>query len=38
MYFLERLRSVIIFVYSAVTLYGSVNFLGAYKVRFYLYL
>ncbi|ENG20499.1 hypothetical protein ECP03052607_1288 [Escherichia coli P0305260.7] len=35
---LERPRSVTIPAHSAVTLYGSANFLGAHKVRLYLYL
>ncbi|MGQ7189917.1 YcfL family protein, partial [Escherichia sp. HC-CC] len=35
---LERPRSVSIPAHSAVTLYGSANFLGAHKVRLYLYL
>ena len=35
---LEAPRSVIIPAHSSVTLYGSANFLGAHKVRLYLYL
>ena len=35
---LERPRSVTLPAHSAVTLYGSANFLGAHKVRLYLYL
>lgn len=35
---LERPRSVTIPAHSAVTLCGSANFLGAHKVRLYLYL
>ena len=35
---LERPRSGTIPAHSAVTLYGSANFLGAHKVRLYLYL
>ncbi|MDM2848531.1 YcfL family protein [Citrobacter sp. Cpo074] len=35
---LEVPRSVIIPAHSSVTLYGSANFLGAHKVRLYLYL
>ena len=35
---LEAPRSVTIPAHSSVTLYGSANFLGAHKVRLYLYL
>lgn len=35
---LEAPRSVTIPAHSSVTLYGSANYLGAYKVRLYLYL
>ena len=35
---LEAPRSVTIPARSSVTLYGSANFLGAHKVRLYLYL
>lgn len=35
---LEAPRSVTIQAHSSVTLYGSANFLGAHKVRLYLYL
>ena len=35
---LESPRSVTIPAHSSVTLYGSANFLGAHKVRLYLYL
>lgn len=35
---LEKPRSVTIPAHSSVTLYGSANYLGAHKVRLYLYL